>query len=554
MSIQKTRHRIPAVIAAIFFTVMLMLTMFPTSSFAEENAAVTASSKGVLQVNMVYHGDNNQDFLVQYGSGFLINSDTVLTCDHVLSLNTLYDEAGYYARMVGKSTQEFIDRLSYTITVDRDVTIDVSNVINQSQEMDFAILKLAQSLQGTEALRINKSGDVKQTEKVYAIGFPGASANMQAVNKFNSEDVTITEGIVNKAASGPNPYTEEYYGYSAYYDYIQTSVVMKPGNSGGPMVDDGGNVIGICQATYNDYYNAIAIDQVTEVLDKLGVEYTKGGVVNIDPNTEPEPDKKADKTALKAAIKSAEKIEEKGHTAESFAALETALDNAKAVDKKDDATQDEIDKATRSLKDAERDLVEKKGLDLKWIIIIAAGVVVIAAVIIIIAILASKKKKQNKAAVKPQDSGAGTIATTPPVSPIAPQQQGGFVPPAPAPVSDAGETTVLSSDAGETTVLSHNIEGGVLISAKTGEKIHINTADFTIGRERSKVNYHIAGNTSVGRVHAKIVNRNGAAYLVDMKATNGTFVNGVKCTPMEEVQLKSGDKITFSNEEYTYQA
>lgn len=558
MSIQKTKHRFLAVAAAILLTALMTLMLLPASAFAAENQAVTGASNGVFQVNLVYRDDGNVDHVISYGSGFLVNSDTIVTCDHVVVLPETDIEI--LSQAFGKSKQEIRDRIKYTVTVSRDVSIDVSQIVNHSQEMDWAVLKLNQSIQGKTPLSIRSSASVQQTEKVYAIGFPTPSSVMQDINTYTSDDVTITEGTVNKVATGLNIYMQNYYGMNVNFDYIQTSAMLRGGNSGGPMVDENGNVIGVCQASYSDYFIAVAVDQVSSVLDALGIEYTKEGAIPTPTGTdEPETEAKVDKAKLASAIKDAKKIEEKGYTKESFSAMKTALDEAEAVNDKEDATQDEVDKAAKNLTSKMNALEVKKGLDLKWIIIIAAGVVVIAAVIVIIAVLASKKKKQKKlTSPEAKGMGAGTIPMAPPTPqggftpPPAPQ--GGFTPPPAAPVGDAGETTVLSSDAGETTVLSQNINGGSLVSAKTGEKIPVNTAEFTIGRERTKVNYCISGNTSVGRVHAKIVNRNGVAYLVDMKATNGTFVNGVKCTPMQEVQLKSGDKIAFSNEEYTYQA
>ena len=72
-------------------------------------------------------------------------------------------------------------------------------------------------------------------------------------------------------------------------------------------------------------------------------------------------------------------------------------------------------------------------------------------------------------------------------------------------------------------------------------------------RDRSKVTYCISDNTSISRTHAKIVHRGGKTYLVDLNATNGTLLNGVKVTGAQ-VELKSGDRITLADEDFTYHA
>ena len=117
---------------------------------------------------------------------------------------------------------------------------------------------------------------------------------------------------------------------------------------------------------------------------------------------------------------------------------------------------------------------------------------------------------------------------------------------------NAGETTVLNQDAGETTVLSRNVNGGTLIRKRNGEKITISNEKFIIGRDRKAVNYCISDNSSISRSHVTLEVRGDVTYLVDMNAANGTFVNGVKAMPRQEIALKDGDKITLSDEDFEY--
>ena len=115
----------------------------------------------------------------------------------------------------------------------------------------------------------------------------------------------------------------------------------------------------------------------------------------------------------------------------------------------------------------------------------------------------------------------------------------------------AGETTILGGDAGATTVLSR---GGSLIRKRTNETIVLNAERFIIGRERKTANYCVADNSSISRSHVTLITRGGAVYLMDMNAANGTFVNGVKVMPNQEVALKNGDKIKLADEEFEFRA
>ena len=115
--------------------------------------------------------------------------------------------------------------------------------------------------------------------------------------------------------------------------------------------------------------------------------------------------------------------------------------------------------------------------------------------------------------------------------------------------SGAGETDVLTSGAGETSVLSSK-PYAILIRKIGGEQVTVSASNFTIGRERRRVDYCISNNTSVGRSHAKLVNNNGSVCVVDLDSKNGTFVNGVKCAPNVSVPLHSGDTLTLADEDF----
>ena len=115
-------------------------------------------------------------------------------------------------------------------------------------------------------------------------------------------------------------------------------------------------------------------------------------------------------------------------------------------------------------------------------------------------------------------------------------------------MADAGETMVLGEGETPTTVLS----GGVLLRKKNNTKITVNKPEFTIGREKRKVDYCISDNSSVSRTHARIRVRAGRYYIADLNSANSTYVNGNKLSPNQEVELRKGDKIIISDEEFEF--
>jgi serine protease Do len=164
------------------------------------------------------------------GSGFIVSSDGyIITNAHVVdgadNVNVrLTDRREFKAKVVG------IDKMT-----------------------DIAVLKVdAKSL---PAVKLGKSADANVGEWVVAIGSPYGFDN------------TVTAGIVSaKGRSLPD---------SSYVNFIQTDVAVNPGNSGGPLFNLAGEVIGINSQIYsrNGGFQgisfAIPIETALNVKDQL---------------------------------------------------------------------------------------------------------------------------------------------------------------------------------------------------------------------------------------------------------------------------------------------
>lgn len=487
--------RLTRIVVLAMVICMAVSMLLPTTALAA-NTAVNEAKNGVVQVRVTYTDDENRIVNLWSGTGFLVNDNTVLTCNHVVAANE--EDMAYLVERYQKTVAEIQSRMKIAITVSRDVTIDAT-VVNSSEEMDFAILRLSTSLQGKTPLAIRSSATVEQTEQVYAIGFPAVSIEAQSFNTYTSDDATITEGVVSK--NGP------YFGSNIHY--LQTSCDLDNGNSGGPMVDENGNVIGVCAGSIPgavaEYYYAICIDQVTEILTALGIPFTAAESVPVTPSTpvEPEPD-----------------VPE-----ETDPVVPTTAPVLPEIHVPQDIITDEPEPEPNNLP----------------MILIIAAIAVAVIVVVVVVVVAGGKKKKPVAPVVP-------VAPVPPVTP-----RNSFEPAPTTPIQGVGETTVLNAGtAGETTVLSHNVNGGTLLRKRTGEVINVNAENFVIGREPKDVNYCISDNTAVSRVHAKLIVRNGVTYLTSMTDKNGTFVNNTKVLRNQEVALKSGDRITLANEDLEY--
>jgi serine protease Do len=129
----------------------------------------------------------------------------------------------------------------------------VAKVIGTDPKSDVALLKI--DARDLPVVRLGSTKDVKVGQWVVAMGSP-----------FGFEN-SVTAGIVSaksRSLSG-----------DSYVPFIQTDVAVNPGNSGGPLFDMNGNVIGINSQIYSrtgGYMGlsfAIPIDVAMNVKDQL---------------------------------------------------------------------------------------------------------------------------------------------------------------------------------------------------------------------------------------------------------------------------------------------
>lgn len=145
------------------------------------------------------------------GSGFLINADgQILTNFHVIS---------------GSSDVE--------VTMPPDQSRYKAKVLNRDRAHDLALIQIQPKKKLTSFLKLGDSDTLQVGQKVLAIGNPFGLAG------------TLTTGIVSslhRKIQGEDRGDLE--------DMIQTDAAINSGNSGGPLLDSQGYVIGINTAIY----------------------------------------------------------------------------------------------------------------------------------------------------------------------------------------------------------------------------------------------------------------------------------------------------------------
>ena len=139
--------------------------------------------------------------------------------------------------------------------------------IAESGYPDYAILRAARPVTECKPLPIRSSESVKQGETVVALGCPAVVDDLSAT--VGSNDITATRGTVARhmvmsAAGNTN--------------VLLHDAVISGGNSGGPLIDENGNVIGLNTYGIVDSYScAIYSEYVTQALDQMGIPYMTAG-------------------------------------------------------------------------------------------------------------------------------------------------------------------------------------------------------------------------------------------------------------------------------------
>ena len=91
-----------------------------------------------------------------------------------------------------------------------------------------------------------------------------------------------------------------------------------------------------------------------------------------------------------------------------------------------------------------------------------------------------------------------------------------------------------------------------LLRLSTYEQVEINKPVFRIGKERSYVDYFVANNNAVSRLHADIIVQNNIYYIKDNNSTNRTYINGTAINAGQNVMINEGDQIMLANETFEF--
>lgn len=143
-----------------------------------------------------------------------------------------------------------------------------------SNEKDIAIIKLPSKTDKRKPITIKNADAVSIGDTAYALGYPGVASNSQQFSTYDENDITLTRGIISKRTKP---------AWSTY-DAFQMDVYINHGNSGGPLVDEQGCLIGINASGAVDEQGksegvnfAITSGELVKILDSEHIPYAMAG-------------------------------------------------------------------------------------------------------------------------------------------------------------------------------------------------------------------------------------------------------------------------------------
>jgi S1-C subfamily serine protease len=189
----------------------------PAAAMAPASAALEDVLSGVMTAVVLVEASGSR------GSGFFVASDTLLTNVHVVGRNSTVS----IRRMSGETMP--------------------ARVESTASDVDVAVLKISGASKDQRTLSLGSTADARIGQEVFAIG-----------SALGMLENTLTRGIVSGVRQ-TNTAT-----------LVQTDAAVNPGNSGGPLIDRTGKVLGIITMGFTQRQGlnfAVGVDHARALLD-----------------------------------------------------------------------------------------------------------------------------------------------------------------------------------------------------------------------------------------------------------------------------------------------
>lgn len=204
-------------------------------------------------------GITNNDLYTILENG-QIDTSNLKVLNNAEIIKQLKDSVVYIETYDGSGSGFIIDTTGCVFTNAHVVQgVDVANVIlannstlsakvvGRDEDLDLALLKVEKT--GLLKASLGDSNSVKQGDEIFTLGYPFGIKG----------DVSFKEGTISRTLKGDG------------YEYFETSADIHPGNSGGPLVNRYGQVIGINTAIYGESVQGISVGETIKLAIPINV-------------------------------------------------------------------------------------------------------------------------------------------------------------------------------------------------------------------------------------------------------------------------------------------
>jgi S1-C subfamily serine protease len=400
---------------------------------------------------------------------------------------------------------------------------------SNDQGKDVSIIKI--EVRNTPVLKLADSDKVQLQDHVTVIGYPGAADtfNSGTLSAKSALEATINDGKISarKQASSGAP-------------ILQTSASATHGNSGGPVLNDANEVIGLLTFR-GDTVNGQEVSGFSFIVPSNTVmEYVKSaGASNVEGPTD---------TLFREGLDY--------YWNQYYSSAIPKFEEVKRMFPQ----HSEVDGLIQSSQQAKAEGKEKSSFPL-WIVGVVVAVLfllLILLIIIIVAVLIARKRRKAKEVGPPARDNGRAFPTPSP----APAAFGLSPTPSPAPAAKAAAPPlsppfpVIAGDQGRTVDLSRTIaitEDGdafrqnhgsiTFVSGPlSGQEFEIKADGEFIGRDGGSAQI-VIGDPRISKRHLWIGVKGGRVVIADQNSRNGTFINDPRSARVTETSLNAGDVV-----------